>query len=415
MSYSEQLLDAIQNHDFSENNILLKKALDNDEPEILSSLASNLTDLGFTNLAKDVYRALIAQFPEEDLFKVYLGEILLNDGQEDDGLTLLYNISPDSDAYVESLLVQADYYQTNGLIEPAKQKLLQARELAPDEDAITFGLAELDYLSGDYISALKYYDKLAKKYKTFEEVVINERIATSLAKLGEYEEAAKVIRKHQGEFLSIDALYEAGLIMLAVEDYKEAIKFLTEVLETQPDFVNAYPLLATAYSKEDNNEKVLETAQIGLTYNEFDEVLYNLGAKAAAKVDNLSEAERLLKKGLEAAPENSDLRLQLSNLYLLRKEDKKNLSLFKDLSDEDLEPQIHWNRAVSYQRLEEYEQAKNEFLLAYPTFKENTDFLRQMASFFQEIGENQITKEILSKYLELMPEDDEMQNLYDEL
>lgn len=415
MSYSEQLLDAIQNHDFSENNILLKKALDNDEPEILSSLASNLTDLGFTNLAKDVYRALIAQFPEEDLFKVYLGEILLNDGQEDDGLTLLYNISPDSDAYVESLLVQADYYQTNGLIEPAKQKLLQARELAPDEDAITFGLAELDYLSGDYISALKYYDKLAKKYKTFEEVVINERIATSLAKLGEYEEAAKVIRKHQGEFLSINALYEAGLIMLAVEDYKEAIKFLTEVLETQPDFVNAYPLLATAYSKEDNNEKVLETAQIGLTYNEFDEVLYNLGAKAAAKVDNLSEAERLLKKGLEAAPENSDLRLQLSNLYLLRKEDKKNLSLFKDLSDEDLEPQIHWNRAVSYQRLEEYEQAKNEFLLAYPTFKENTDFLRQMASFFQEIGENQITKEILSKYLELMPEDDEMQNLYDEL
>lgn len=415
MSYSEQLLDAIQNHDFSENNILLKKALDNDQPEILSSLASNLTDLGFTNLAKDVYRALIAQFPEEDLFKVYLGEILLNDGQEDDGLTLLYNISPDSDAYVESLLVQADYYQTNGLIEPAKQKLLQARELAPDEDAITFGLAELDYLNGDYISALKYYDKLAKKYKTFEEVVINERIATSLAKLGEYEEAAKVIRKHQGEFLSIDALYEAGLIMLAVEDYKEAIKFLTEVLETQPDFVNAYPLLATAYSKEDNNEKVLETAQIGLTYNEFDEVLYNLGAKAAAKVDNLSEAERLLKKGLEVAPENSDLRLQLSNLYLLRKEDKKNLSLFKDLSDEDLEPQIHWNRAVSYQRLEEYEQAKNEFLLAYQTFKENTDFLRQMASFFQEIGENQITKEILSKYLELMPEDDEMQNLYDEL
>ena len=415
MSYSEQLLDAIQKHDFSENNILLKKALDYDDPEILASLASNLTDLGFTNLAQDVYRALIARFPAVDLFKVYLAEILLNDGQEDDGLTLLYNISPDSDAYVESLLAQADYYQTNGLIEPAKQKLLQAKELAPNEDAITFGLAELDYLSGDYVAALKYYDELAKKYKTFGEVVINERVATSLAKLGEYEEAAKVVKEHQNEFLSIDALYEAGLIMLAVEDYKEAIKLFTEVLETQPDFVNAYPLLATAYSKEDNNEKVLEIAQTGLTYNEFDEVLYNLGAKAAANLDELQESERLLKKGLEIAPENSDLRLQLSNLYLLTKEDQKNLALFKDLGEEDLEPQIHWNRAVSYQRLEKYEQAKNEFLLAYPTFKNNADFLHQMASFFKEIGENQITKEVLRKYLQLVPEDDEMQNLYDEL
>ena len=39
MTYSEQLLDAIQNHDFSDNHILLKKALENDDPEVLASLA----------------------------------------------------------------------------------------------------------------------------------------------------------------------------------------------------------------------------------------------------------------------------------------------------------------------------------------------------------------------------------------
>ena len=52
MTYSEQLLDAIQNHDFSDNHILLKKALENDDPEVLASLAENLTDLGFTDLSK---------------------------------------------------------------------------------------------------------------------------------------------------------------------------------------------------------------------------------------------------------------------------------------------------------------------------------------------------------------------------
>ncbi|MGZ7250347.1 tetratricopeptide repeat protein, partial [Streptococcus pyogenes] len=48
MTYSEQLLDAIQGHRFSESRALLKQALENDDPEILASLAENLTDLGFT-------------------------------------------------------------------------------------------------------------------------------------------------------------------------------------------------------------------------------------------------------------------------------------------------------------------------------------------------------------------------------
>lgn len=415
MSYSEQLLDAIQNHNFSNNQILLKKALDNDDPELLASLADNLTDMGFTDLSKQIYRALIAKFPREDLFKVYLAEILLNDGLEDDGLTLLYNISPDSDAYLESLLAQADYYQTNGLIETAKQKLLQAKELAPDEDAITFGLAELDYLSGNYADALKYYQELAKNNKTFGEVVMSQRIAACLAKLGDYEAAAQEIKDHSNDILSIDALYEAGLIMLSANDDKAAINFFDQVIEAQPDYVNAYPLLAQAYMNEDNNEEVLRTAQTGLSYNEFDETLYSLGAKAAANLDRLDEAERLLQKGLKVAPDNSDLRLQLSNLYLLEGKDEANLALFSNLDDDQLEPQAHWNRALSYQRMEDYENAQGEFLLAYPAFQENSSFLKQMINFFREIGNNDITKELLQKYLKLVPEDSDMQDLLDQL
>lgn len=415
MSYSEQLLDAIQNHDFSNNQILLKKALDNDDPELLASLADNLTDMGFTDLSKQIYRALIAKFPHEDLFKVYLAEILLNDGLENDGLTLLYNISPTSDAYLESLLAQADYYQTNGLVETAKQKMLQAKELAPDEDAVTFGLAELDYLSGNYADALKYYQELAQNNKTFGEVVMSQRIAACLAKLGDYEAAAQELREHSNDILSIDALYEAGLIMLSANDDKSAIKFFDQVIETQPDYVNAYPLLAQAYMNEDNNEEVLRTAQTGLSYNEFDETLYSLGARAAANLDRLDEAERLLQKGLKVAPDNSDLRLQLSNLYLLEGKDEENLALFSNLDDDQLEPQAHWNRALSYQRMEDYENAQSEFLLAYPAFQENSSFLKQMINFFREIGNNDITKELLQKYLKLVPEDADMQDLLDQL
>lgn len=415
MSYSEQLLDSIQNHDFSQSKHLLKEALNNDDPEILASLAENLTGLGFTDLAKEVYRALIVKFPKEDLFKVYLAEILLNDGDEDDGLSLLYSVSHDSSAYLDSLLVQADYYQTSGLIETAKDKLLQALKIAPEEDAVKFGLAELDYLSGDYEQALALYKDLVQQQETFGEVNLNQRLFATNAKMGNYEQAAEIIRKRSDSIFDIDSKYEAGLVMLSVGDDDKAIKFLDEVIEQIPDYVNAYPLLAQAYEHKHDNEQVLRTAQAGLAYNELDETLYSLGARAAANLNEMDTARDLLEKGLKIAPDNSDLRIQLSNLYLHMHQDSGNIALFKDLDNENIEPQAHWNMALSYERLDNSEKAQSEFLLAYPDFKENPDFLRQMIMFFNAQNNSDITKQLLERYLKLVPEDDEMQDLYNNL
>lgn len=416
MSYSEKLLDAIENQDFSQNKILLKQALDNDEPEVLASLAENLTSYGFTNLSKEVYRSLIAKFPKEDLFKVYLAEILLNDGDDNDGLTLLYNISPDSSAYLDSLLVQADYYQTNGLLETARDKLLQALKLAPEEDAIKFGLAELDYLDGEYEQALSLYRDLVKRQKNFGETNLIQREFQTMAKLGQYEKASEVIKEHSADILDIDSKYQAGLIMLSVGDDNQAIKYLDDVIDQSPDYVNAYPLLAQAYLHKHDNEQVLRSAQAGLAYNELDETLYSMGAKAAANMNELDTAEDLLKKGLKIAPDNSDLLMQLSNLYIHENKDQENINLFKDKNDEEVEPQAHWNMAISYENLDKSDKARAEFLLAYPDFQKNPEFLKQMIRFFNvEPNSTDIVKQLLDRYLELVPEDGEMQDLYNNL
>lgn len=416
MSYSEKLLDAIERQDFSQEKTLLQKALDKDEPEILASLAENLVGLGFTDLAKEIYRSLIARFPKEDLFKIYLAEILLNDGQDDDGLTLLYNISPDSSAYLDSLLVQADYYQTNGLLETAYQKLLEAEKIAPDEDVVKFGLAELDYLSGHYEQALSRYQDLLKRHKTFSEVNLNDRLFQTLAKLGRYEEAGEVIAKNGNDILDIDSKYQAALVMLTLHKDDQAIKYLNEVIDQSPDYVNAYRLLTTAYEHKNDNEQELRSAQLGIAYNELDPVLYKKGAQAAVRLNDLDTAKNLLQKGIKKLPENFDLRLQLSNLYVRENDNEANIALFAQVDDEDLEPQVHWNLALSYQNLDQSAKAKSEFLLAYPEFKNNSAFLKQMLLFFNtEPNSQNIVKELLEAYLKLEPEDTEMQEMYDEL
>ncbi|MCT6811735.1 MAG: tetratricopeptide repeat protein [Lactobacillus helsingborgensis] len=416
MSYSEQLLDAIERQDFSQEKILLKKALDSDEPEILASLAENLVGLGFTDLAKEVYRSLIARFPKEDLFKIYLAEILLNDGKDEDALTLLYGVKPDSAAYLDSLLVQADYYQSNGLLETAYKKLLEAAKISPDEDVVKFGLAELDYLSGRYEQALSRYQDLLKRHKTFSEVNLNDRLFQTLAKLGRYEEASRVISQNGNEILDIDSKYQAALVMLAVHKDEQAIKYLNEVIDQSPDYVNAYRLLVDAYEQQHNNEQELRSAQAGIAYNELDPVLYKKGAQAALRMNDFKTAEELLQKGIKFLPENIALRIQLSNLYVKENKDEENIALFKQLDDEDLEPQVHWNLAVSYQNLDQSAKAKSEFLLAYPEFKDNSAFLKQMIRFFNtEPNAKEIVKELLEKYLKLEPEDTEMQEMYDNL
>lgn len=415
MTYSEQLLDAIQAHKFSETRTLLKQALDQDDPEILASLAENLSDLGFTDLAKEVYRKLIAQFPDEDLFKVYLAEILLNDGQEDDGLSLLYGVTPESDAYLESLLVQADYYQSEGLLETARAKMNQARELAPEEDAIEFGLAELDYMMEQSEAALPLYQDLAQRQKMFGEVNLNQRIFQTLAKLGRYEEAAAFINDHKEDLLDIDAKYQAGVIMVQVKQAKQAVEYLDAVIKQSPDYVNAYPFLAQAYRMEGNFEEELYAAQTGLGYNEFDEELYQMGADAAMKLGKLDDAEDLLTRGLKVNPDNSSLRLLLANLDNYEGKYQEALDLFGQLDDAELEPQAHWAMAQAWQGLDKYDQAQSEYLLAYPGLQDNAAFLRQMALFFDAAGQKDLVKQVLAKYLPLAPNDEEMQELYTDL
>ncbi len=416
MSYSEKLLDAIERQDFSQEKSLLQKALDNDEPEILASLAENLVGLGFTDLAKEIYRSLIARFPKEDLFKIYLAEILLNDGQDDDGLTLLYSVTPDSSAYLDSLLVQADYYQTNGLLETAYKKLLEAEKIAPDEDVVKFGMAELDYLSGHYEQALSRYRDLLKRHQTFSEINLNDRLFQTLAKLGRYEEAGEVIAKNGNDILDIDSKYQAALVMLTLHKDDQAIKYLNEVIDQSPDYVNAYRLLTTAYEHKNDSEQELRSAQLGIAYNELDPVLYQKGAQAAVRLNDLDTARNLLQKGIKKLPENFDLRLQLSNLYVRENDNEANIALFAKVDDEDLEPQVHWNLALSYQNLDQSAKAKSEFLLAYPEFKNNSAFLKQMLLFFNtEPNSQNIVKELLEAYLKLEPEDTEMQEMYDEL
>ena len=91
---------------------------------------------------------MLELYPGEGELIISIAEILIDSDQEDEAMLMLENISPEDDLYPSALLLEADFYQLQGMPEVSERKLLQAKELLPDEIIIDFALGELYYQQG---------------------------------------------------------------------------------------------------------------------------------------------------------------------------------------------------------------------------------------------------------------------------
>ena len=116
MTYSEETLDFLAKGDFTKANETLELALKKDEDDMLYSLAEELYSLGFSEMAAKCYQTLIKRYPDEDNLKTALAEIKIGEGKDDQALDILSKITPDSNAYIESLLVSAIFIKHKVLL-----------------------------------------------------------------------------------------------------------------------------------------------------------------------------------------------------------------------------------------------------------------------------------------------------------
>ena len=122
--------------------------------------------LGFLNEAKELYELLLVTYPNEGELKVSLAEILIEMDKESDAISYLDSIQEDDPDYPRALLILADLYQMQGLVEVSENKLRQAKQLLPDESIIDFALGELYASEGKNNEAIKFYEELLNRGKT---------------------------------------------------------------------------------------------------------------------------------------------------------------------------------------------------------------------------------------------------------
>ena len=417
MTFAEKTLDLISKGQIDEAHKEFGWSLRKDSDDMVYSLAEELYSLGFTKWAKRAYEKLLERHPDADEFRTPLADIAIGEGNDDEALNYLAQIKPDSDAYLESLLVAADLYQTQGMFDVSEQKLLRAYELAPNEPVIQFALAELYFDIKEYQKAIRLYLGLIKQGITeLSRVNLVQRLGISYAESGKFEQALGYLEQIHDEDMDDDTRFQLAFTKLKLGQYDEAVKELNDLKETSSDYATLYPALAEAYEQQGKLNDALITLQEGMGVDEFNLQLYVKAAEIAQKLGKDDQSERYLTTALQQDPDNPTLVSSLSRLFVAQRRHEENIKLLNDyLQNNEVDPSFYWLRGQSYAALEDYAHAIDDYRAALKDLGDSDDFLRDAAQFFRMAGLRDLALDCVNRYLVHEPNDGEMVELQEEL
>ncbi|GLB46886.1 hypothetical protein WR164_08650 [Philodulcilactobacillus myokoensis] len=416
MIYSKLALDALKKGDMKNFKKNYSLALHEDNDDYLYSLAEELYGYGITDRSKKIYLHLLKKYPDEDEIRTNLADIAIGDGKNDLALNYLSQVKKTSPAYVKSLMVAADLYQTQGLPEISKQKLIEAHQIAPGENVIVFALAELYYGSGDFTKSIPLYINLLKKgILNYSSVNLVERIGMAYANAGQFDHAIGYLKQIKPAQMSSNIKFELAFTYLQLHDYENAETVFKDLRNTDSQYATLYPYLGEALEKQHHNDDALKVYQEGLGVDQYNEKLWVKAADVSLKLNLQKQAEKYFIRAHDIAPDDISIALKYSNLLLDQKRYQDNIHFLNQyVQTNDLDPQIYWNLAISYQNTDDYQLASDYYQSAEPFFFDNSNFLKQAALFFREAGKPKETKKLLKQYVHLVPTDQEMIEMLNE-
>ncbi|HEL9644015.1 TPA: tetratricopeptide repeat protein [Streptococcus suis] len=406
MNNSEKMLVCLEQQDLVKADKYFKRALERDSDEVLLDLATYLEGIGFLPQAKEIYEQLLGVHPE---LAIQLGQIAIEDGLVEEALGYLEEVAEDSPFYLEALLVKADLYQSEGLADVAREKLLEAANLS-DDPIILLGLAEIDMELENFKEAISYYAQLDNRM-IYELTGIStyQRIGLAYASLGKFEVAVEFLEKAVELEYDDRTVFELATLLLEQGEYQKSCLYFKQLDTINPEFEGYEYLYAQALHAEHKLDDALTVLEKGLSKNDFDVILLLLASQYAYENHDVEAAEAYLLKAKNVADDSNEIALRLSNLYLEQSRFEDVVALFDEEVDNVL---ARWNIAKAYQALEKEEEALELFESLQADLVENPEFLADYVEILRQFGRLQEAKEIAKRYLELIPDDIAMQEFY---
>ena len=409
MNNSQQMLQALEEQDLTKAEHYFAKALENDSSDLLYELATYLEGIGFYPQAKEIYLKIVEDFPEVHL---NLAAIASEDGQIEEAFAYLEEIQADSDWYVSALALKADLYQMEGLTDVAREKLLEALSYSEDP-LLILGLAELDSELENYQEAIQGYAQLDNR-SIYEQTGIStyQRIGFAYAQLGKFETATEFLEKAlELEYDDLTA-FELASLYFDQEEYQKAVLYFKQLDTISPDFEGYEYGYSQALHKEHQVQEALRIAKQGLEKNPFETRLLLAASQFSYELHDASGAENYLLTAKEDAEDTEEILLRLATIYL----EQERYEDILDLQSEEPENLLtKWMIARSYQEMDDLDTAYGLYQELAGDLKDNPEFLEHYIYLLRELGYFEEAKVNAQAYLKLVPDDVQMQELFETL
>ena len=403
------MLQALEEQDLTKAEHYFAKALENDPSDLLYELATYLEGIGFYPQAKEIYLKIVEDFPEVHL---NLAAIASEDGQIEEAFAYLEEIKSDSDWYVSALALKADLYQMEGLTDVAREKLLEALTYSEDP-LLILGLAELDSELENYQEAIQGYAQLDNRL-IYEQTGIStyQRIGFAYAQLGKFETATEFLEKAlELEYDDLTA-FELASLYFDQEEYQKAVLYFKQLDTISPDFEGYEYGYSQALHKEHQVQEALRIAKQGLEKNPFETRLLLAASQFSYELHDASGAENYLLTAKEDAEDTEEILLRLATIYL----EQERYEDILDLQSEEPENLLtKWMIARSYQEMDDLDTAYELYQELAGDLKDNPEFLEHYIYLLRELGYFEEAKVNAQAYLKLVPDDVQMQELYERL
>ncbi len=401
-----KLIDDINLQKLDSLDSRVNDALTSNNDDALFILGETLYNFGLTPQGLEVFRTLYHKYPDESELLIYFIEGLMSENQTDEALEYLSQVAIST----EKLMLEADLYQQINMTEVAIDKLIEARELEPNDPIIHFALAEMLYFDGQYLRATREYEVVLGTGE-YEVNGINlfARMADCALQSGNYSDAINLYDEINEDEMTSEDFFKKAIAYEKNDITHEAIKITKNLLSKDPDFIQGYFYLQSLYENEKNYPDAIETGKEGLRLNQFYKELMVSTGSLEIEHGDANEGVELLKQALEVDNAYHEPLLILSDLFRNEEDYEAIIALLSYVDEDDLDPVFMWHLAHAFGQEERDKEAQHFFELAYPTMKTQSAFLSDYYYYLIEIGYKEKAKTILQQLIEMDPSNETWQ------
>ncbi|WP_082233998.1 tetratricopeptide repeat protein [Halobacillus massiliensis] len=386
---------------------ILQKYLPQADEEERFTITELYIQWGMLEEAKMILQELMQRYPKEIELKVMMAEIHIDLNEDEEAIELLNDFTPEDEGYLESLIQLADLYQSQGLFEVAEQKLLIAKQLEPNEAIIDFALGELAFSNGEYNKCIPFYENAMHHQPVIADIEVATRLAEAYAANGDFEQALDYFQQVQED--NAEVMFRYGFVAYQAQRNDIAIKVWEKLLDEDPYYQSAYPLLARAYDAEGMPEEALAMTKKGLSKDEYNKELFHLAGSLSHKAGDKKAGYEYMREAVALDPGYKEAVLFLIENYKSDGDYEAIIELINQLiSMGEEDPNLHYELAKAYEEEEDYEQALVHYQTAYPSLKEDDAFLKSYGYFLIEEGRLSEGRKVLEEYLAVDPSDTEI-------